>query len=183
MMSQVNTELARTPTALINLGETAVRTLAGKPSGTINMSDLWGKSSGPALAWVNDTTLNQYSEFANFPSVSFNSDGTITKIGTAVNTGPTAYLTPTSGGGGSGYQVMITFGGGGGGPDIDFAGLHYMGGVLDGYSTPWYNLGTSRVLSIPNNTTNTGYQFYTVYIQRVSTGVTISHAGIIQWTN
>jgi len=44
-MSQVNVELSRTATATISLGETAVRNLAGKPSGTISMSDLRGKSA------------------------------------------------------------------------------------------------------------------------------------------
>lgn len=44
-LSQVNTELNRSATATISLGETAVRTLAGVPSGAISMSDLWGKSN------------------------------------------------------------------------------------------------------------------------------------------
>lgn len=46
-MSQVNTELGRSATATISLNESAVRTLAGVPSGTISMSNLWGKSAGP----------------------------------------------------------------------------------------------------------------------------------------
>jgi hypothetical protein len=44
-MSQVNTELSRASTATISLGETAVRNLAGVPSGAISMSNLWGKSA------------------------------------------------------------------------------------------------------------------------------------------
>ena len=44
-MSQVNTELRRGATTDISLGEAAVRTLAGKASGQISMSDLHGKSS------------------------------------------------------------------------------------------------------------------------------------------
>jgi hypothetical protein len=44
-MSQVNVELSRTATATISLGETAVRNLAGKPSGAISMGDLLGKSA------------------------------------------------------------------------------------------------------------------------------------------
>jgi hypothetical protein len=44
-MSQVNTELGRSSTAAISLGETAVRTLAGVASGTISMSNLQGKSN------------------------------------------------------------------------------------------------------------------------------------------
>ena len=44
-MSQVNTELGRSSTAAISLGESAVRTLAGVPSGTISMNNLRGKSN------------------------------------------------------------------------------------------------------------------------------------------
>lgn len=48
-MSQVNTELGRSATATISLGESAVRTLAGVPSGAISMSNLWGKSN---VSWT-----------------------------------------------------------------------------------------------------------------------------------
>ena len=53
-MSQVNTELGRSATATISLGESAVRTLAGVPSGAISMDNLRGKSA----ATVN--FINQY---------------------------------------------------------------------------------------------------------------------------
>jgi hypothetical protein len=48
-MSQVNTELGRSATASINLNESAVRTLAGVPSGAISMNNLRGKSYGITL--------------------------------------------------------------------------------------------------------------------------------------
>lgn len=44
-MSQVNTELGRSSTAQISLGESAVRSLAGVASGTISMDNLRGKSN------------------------------------------------------------------------------------------------------------------------------------------
>jgi hypothetical protein len=44
-MGQVNTELGRSATATISLGETAVRSLAGVASGAISMNDLRGKSA------------------------------------------------------------------------------------------------------------------------------------------
>jgi hypothetical protein len=43
-MSQVNTELQNPLTSVIRLNDSQVRALAGKPSGTIRMSDLYGKS-------------------------------------------------------------------------------------------------------------------------------------------
>lgn len=48
-MSQVNTELGRPSTQSINLNDSAVRTLAGRPSGTISMNDLRGKSNIPPV--------------------------------------------------------------------------------------------------------------------------------------
>jgi len=44
-MSQVNTELGRSSTANISLNESAVRNLAGVPSGAISFQDLRGKSA------------------------------------------------------------------------------------------------------------------------------------------
>ena len=47
-MSQVNTELGKGASAAISLNDSAVRSLAGKSSGIISMSDLLGKS---AASW------------------------------------------------------------------------------------------------------------------------------------
>ena len=44
-LANVNTELGRSSTANISLGESAVRTLAGIASGTISLSSLYGKSN------------------------------------------------------------------------------------------------------------------------------------------
>lgn len=44
-LGNVNTELGRSNTATISLGETAVRTLAGVSSGAIALSSLYGKSN------------------------------------------------------------------------------------------------------------------------------------------
>ena len=44
-LSQVNTELGRSATAQISLGETAVRNLAGVASGAISLSNLYGKAN------------------------------------------------------------------------------------------------------------------------------------------
>lgn len=48
--SQINTELGRAAGAPISLGESAVRTLAGVPSGPISFVNLRGKSNIPGLS-------------------------------------------------------------------------------------------------------------------------------------
>lgn len=48
-MSDVRTELGRAAGTQTSLGETAVRALAGKPSGTISIKDLLGKSASATL--------------------------------------------------------------------------------------------------------------------------------------
>lgn len=53
-MSQVNTELGYASTATISLGDAAVRSLAGVPTGAIGMNDLQGKSS----AWAGTYSTN-----------------------------------------------------------------------------------------------------------------------------
>lgn len=50
-LSQVNTELGYSSTAQINMGATAVRTLAGVPSGAIAMSNLQGKSAADTISF------------------------------------------------------------------------------------------------------------------------------------
>jgi hypothetical protein len=58
-LSQVNTELGRASTATINLNETAVRSLFGVASGTISMSQGYGKSSAfAATITTNQQQLN-----------------------------------------------------------------------------------------------------------------------------
>lgn len=52
-MSQVNTELGKSATSRISLGDSAVRSLAGISSGTISMSNLRGKSSFKATHTMN----------------------------------------------------------------------------------------------------------------------------------
>ena len=55
-MSQVNVELKKSETAVITLNDADVRKLAGKPSGTISMNDLRGKS--------NTEKVNNYQVFS-----------------------------------------------------------------------------------------------------------------------
>lgn len=55
-MSEVNTELGYSSTALISLNDTAVRSLANVPSGQISMSDLQGKSAQFGATYSSNTT-------------------------------------------------------------------------------------------------------------------------------
>ena len=64
-LNQVNTELSYSSTATIGLNDAAVRSLFGKSSGQISMSDGWGKS---AIVYININIPNNsknYNIFAN----------------------------------------------------------------------------------------------------------------------
>lgn len=58
-MSQVNTELGFSATALITLNDAAVRSLAGIPSGTISLASLYGKSATPPLWSLKTSSFGQ----------------------------------------------------------------------------------------------------------------------------
>ena len=51
-MSQVNVELGLSPTASINLNSAAVRRLFGVPSGTISMSNGYGKTNAVPVQYL-----------------------------------------------------------------------------------------------------------------------------------
>lgn len=92
-LSDVNVELGRSATASINMNEAAVRTLAGKASGAISMSDFYGKSN------FTPTTITRTSGTAATETVP---------------TGATSVRIRVGGGGGSG-GVGSEFGDAGGG--------------------------------------------------------------------
>lgn len=70
-LANVNVELGRSSTALASLGESAVRTLAGVPSGAIGFNNLYGKSASLASATVTVGTNGENYGFSrgNFGSV------------------------------------------------------------------------------------------------------------------
>lgn len=92
-MSQVNTELGRSSTATISLGESAVRTLAGVPSGAISMDNLRGKSAMSVSA--NNVSGSGFG-FASSGSVSTGSPDTTVTGGTAPFTFSWTYLSGSS---------------------------------------------------------------------------------------
>lgn len=125
---QINIELKVSPTATISLNDAAVRTLLGKPSGTISMQDAYGKSS--EIRFVNTaartsiniftlmgspTTADRY-VFENNAEISANTASYALRTGvfpagstlTIINNG---YIRGT---GGAGSSAVATPGGAGG---------------------------------------------------------------------
>lgn len=62
-MAQVNTELGKAANAPISLNDAAVRSLFGKPSGAISLSDGWGKSSETVVNYTLTSASWHFLEF------------------------------------------------------------------------------------------------------------------------
>lgn len=93
-MSQVNTELGRSSTAQISLGESAVRTLAGVASGAISMNNLRGKS---AMSVTASNVSGSAGGFANSGDVYGSGTKTTVTGGTAPFTYSWAHISTSSG--------------------------------------------------------------------------------------
>lgn len=112
-LSQVNTELGRSSTATISLGESAVRTLAGVASGAISMSNLYGKSNG--ATWSPDggssagapVYLADYQMYPARASVTITCTASATWTWTASGNG-TLTATIASGGTGTSQTFLLT---------------------------------------------------------------------------
>jgi hypothetical protein len=109
-LNNVNVELGRSGTASINMNETAVRTLAGKASGAISMSDFYGKSN--ATVTLADTYFFLDIQFQGgdnaFVSITFESDGDIisnSQLGANLDEGD--WVNPKSAAPGS-YEIRAT---------------------------------------------------------------------------
>lgn len=153
-MSNINVELGRSATASINLNEAAVRALAGVSSGTIRLSDFYGKSS---FTIGFDNTINRFSggssPFNAYTSVFFNANGTVSGSGGS-GTVPTRWGTPTTTGIGSQYEILAQFTyvqvDGFNNDYIKFAGQFISSGYVG--NTAWYPLSTTRVLEASGDT-------------------------------
>jgi hypothetical protein len=96
----INLELSRAQNATSSMGESALRTLAGVPSGAISISDFYGKSNTatPAFNTADTFYLSVFASGGCSGTLTFVTDGTITKSSTGAGgwgTAPTAYITPT----------------------------------------------------------------------------------------
>lgn len=169
-LSQVNTELGRSATANINMNDSAVRSLFGKPGSgnTISMSDGWGKSnitiSLPALG-VYGTAYPGETAYAE---LIFSSNGDINS-GTS-NIGiqdPGNWATPTTTGIGSSYWVRFTqtgsYGTGG------FGGATQYGSAKG----VWHQISTTLYFGVQRSGNGMGGFYYTVQIASDSGGSNI----------
>lgn len=144
-LSMINTELGRASNAAISLNEAAVRTLAGKPSGIISLSDFYGKSIS-ALEW--DSTDSFSNEASSGPcGYTFNTNGTITHSFGDVSYGPSAYVSPVASGAGDALEVRVSMTGN------DFvifpgaANLYFNGALIGlGETTAWADLSSAATL-------------------------------------
>lgn len=89
-LSQVNTELGRTATATISLGETAVRNLFGVASGAISMSNGYGKANAFTLV-ISSNQLN-----ANLRTLAVNAGwNQSSAVSATISSGVTVYSNAT----------------------------------------------------------------------------------------
>lgn len=180
-MSQVNTELGLSATALISLNQAAVRTLAGVASGTISMNDLRGKSS-ITLAFNNaeNIDLSDRGSPAAYQAIyTINRNGTCSKFGAQFgldfSAGPTAWCSPTGGTPGDNFEARLNVTSYGssfsGGDYVRFAGVNISG---TGY-TSWYSLSTARAIDAVGSN-DISFVEGTLYIRNTSTLTEISRA-------
>ena len=168
-MAQVNTELGRASNAAISLTETAVRTLAGVPSGIITMHDLPGKSAA-TLGFNSGAALSIYcNEWAYGGAITVTSSGTLVAV--TGGSGPTAYLSPTGAGNGANYEALIYHSSSTGGRSMYGPDLVP---VYQGSYSAWYSLDASRSFEGANEEAYDVYSYGTLFIRRKDLSASIS---------
>ncbi len=169
-MSQVNTELGRSATATLGLGDSAVRALFGvASSGQISMSDGWGKSaitiSLAGLAGVYGTAYPGDTAYAEYIIVS---DGSIDSSTSDFGIGDyTSWASPPTTGIGSSYWVRFTqtssYGTGG------FGGATQYGSAKG----VWHQISSNPLFGVQRTGNGMGGFIYTVQIASDSGGSNI----------
>lgn len=172
-ISQVNTELTRPATSLLNLGDPAVRALFVKPSGPISMSDGWGKSfnnftlgfTGPSAAYCN---VGGSMDFVWWPDGSYSrSDASGTMWG-SWGSPTTSQGSPTGAPNiGVDYETMINT------PSIMQLGVRPYG-VTRSWDT-WYPMNNvANLIYVYPAPTAIGYTKFTVSFRHLVTHTMIS---------
>jgi hypothetical protein len=183
-MSQINTELGYPATYLISMNSILVRQLADRTSGSISMSNFWGKSSGfSTFAFDNGSSFSVSNVQGGFSlaSIRFGPDGSILKEGNTSSSGPTAYGSPLTSGLGSRYEISLT--------NIDVYNLGAISAfVAFGVSyplntggprptTPWYELSSNQDVYISSNSGSRGDVGFEVRIRHITSSTTITRGG------
>jgi hypothetical protein len=149
-MSQVNTELGLSATATISLNDTAVRALAGVPSGTIGMNNLLGKSNVTPQFNTGDT-FYLYSEWRAPLSTGFQfgSGGAIQSLAfgggvlcSISGSFPTAFITPTGNASGVQVRARVTSWSNPGGASTWTIGPYSYSGS-GAFTSPYVNTGSN----------------------------------------
>lgn len=176
----INLELGRAAGATSSLNESALRTLAVVPSGTISLSNFYGKSNAPTVGVL---ITDLYSENLNYGTGALaryrlNANGTLTytfydpdqgfsystlKSGEWLLSGATA----------TNYEVYATVSG--------------AEGTLTGTLGSWLSLGSvdrewTLGRSVPAGQSGTASRALSVSIRRISTGTTEDTATITLYT-
>lgn len=174
-MYQVAVELGVTHIG-INLNQSNVRTLAGRPSGQIAMSDLWGKSAGFSAFALTNRTVSGYMEgstgtITEIATIWFNSNGqlqTETYSGGIVSISG-EWATPLITGEGSKYQLYWT----------KSSGTTPTSNVT---AATWTDLGTSRYMRVTAQRTTNGSTTVSCVlacqVRRISDSVVVGSANI-----
>lgn len=158
----INIELGRGATTSSNLNESALRTLAGVPSGQISMSNFYGKSNAfPFTISVNQNNANLRTLAVN---AGWNqSSSVVATINAGVTIRSTSTGTPalTVNGAWPGGVRLINNGtifaqGGAGGGGGRIAPGAYGGGTLGGTGQPGFAGGTALAVSVPITIQNAG---------------------------
>jgi len=165
-MSQVNTELGKSATATISLNDSAVRSLFGKASGTISLSDGYGKSSATiSLAALDSAYGANYPGFTASAYINFYANGTYDD-----QFGTKNWYSPTTTGIGSSYWIRFT--------QTASQGTTTLVGSGTG---SWLQLSASRSIGVTKTTNGYGERTFTVEISTNSSGTNIvaSKTGVV----
>lgn len=150
-LSQVNVELGLSATAPINMNASNVRTLFGKPSGTIAMSDGYGKSNRVALNYTFASSTANAS--LNVSTIGGYSAGT-SDITITVNSGVYLYATSTGN-----YGLTLT--GGTTGDTVTLVNNGFImgqgGNAPSGAGGPALNVNIGITSITVNNTNGSAY--------------------------
>jgi hypothetical protein len=162
-LNQVNTELGRTATALIEMNDAAVRTLfgVGGSGTTISMSSGFGKSS---LTISLATLTSVYGEANNSTATAgldFNSNGYMSRSSSGYGTVSMGQWA-TSSSVGSNYWIRLT--------QTSQLGITTVTGAARGV---WHQLSTTRTFGVSTSSLGYGSKTYTVEIASDSGGATI----------